>query len=94
MNMKTLFALLLLSSAAVAQPTTDMSKVPSKELLLAYWKCFDTDDTVNASGKAWDAGDLAGCTLVSREVQRRHFADDFGKLHEWTKANRKARTLL
>lgn len=91
--MKILFALLLLSTSALAQPA-DITKVPSRELLLAYWKCFDTEDTVNASGKGWDAGDLAGCTMVSREVQRRHFSDDFGKLHEWTKANRKNRTLL
>ena len=86
--------LLIVTALVTAQVgATELRGISSRDLLTAYWLCFDKDEEAN-KGTGWNEADLAACAAISKEVQRRHFDDDFGKLHEWTKANRKARTLL
>jgi len=99
---KSLFVLAILAASclAIAQP---VSQTPNEVLTVAikasddsslqgaYWKCMGISDATENRGKgsiAFPDNDLAGCTITSREVQDRYFGGDFGKLHNWTKANR------
>lgn len=83
-------ALIIVSTSAFATPSP-MKDVSTKDLLVSYWKCMDVDAEANKKGERMDEGALNGCSLVSKELQVRHFGDDFGRLHAWTLKNKAAR---
>ncbi|MBL0419601.1 hypothetical protein JI739_04480 [Ramlibacter sp. AW1] len=80
-------ALGALSAACLAQEI-ELQRVSDSSLQQNYWSCLFDDEAGNAAGRRMDENILAFCAAVSRQLQDRSFGGDFGRLHEWTQANR------
>lgn len=55
------------------------------ELEPAYWTCIAWSGARDSAGEHIDEAAMAVCARSSK-LQVRRFAEDFGRLHEWTKS--------
>lgn len=75
--------------AGTAQAQMVLPPMTAPQLERAYWQCIRDDEQHAAGADRMDANDISRCAVISKALQVRRFGDDFGKLHEWTQANKR-----
>jgi hypothetical protein len=84
MRIKTVFVTAVLAGAGWAAA----HNVPIEDVESAYWDCIKLDARYSADGQRMDEFLLSNCAAISKRLQVDRFGDDFGKLHEWTNAEK------
>jgi hypothetical protein len=78
----------LLAAAAAGHAQVTPQPVSLPDLESAYWHCIALDARSTADGQRMDESMLTDCTDISKRLQIARFGDDFGRLHEWTNAQK------
>lgn len=84
---------LLIPFLSYAEDIFGMSEKSNHQLMEMYWKCDVISEQIINQGARADDVSMAVCNVVSTEVRKRFFNDDFVSYLKWVKDNKSKKTL-